>query len=261
MRINAMSKVDPVKFRVSKSGVAISRTGLDGVRTTEESTEELEGARRIPDVVGEITRRVPLSRATIVRILSTCDRLGDVMVNPSVFIDQVVTAMNDALYQQVAEGIVYTQTGDHWAASLFVTRQQKESISSRVLDVAKTITDRIALDSGVEQTFAEFLEQRPDVKFYLKLPGWYEIDTPLGHYNPDWAIVREVRGLQELYLVRETKGTADEAKLQWEHEAFKINFGRAHYKALSVDYKFGNDPVDLIEPLDMVEIPDASDGA
>ena len=185
--------------------------------------------------------------------------LTEVKVNPSVFIDQVVDALNDALYQQVAKGIVYTPTGDHWAASLFETRQQKESISPRVLDVAKTITDRIALDSGVEQTFAEFLEQRPDVKFCLKLPGWCEIDTPLGHYNPDWAIVREVGGVDELYLVRETKGTADEAKLQWEHEGFKINFGRAHYAALHVDYKFGNDPAELIEPLDVVDIPDASE--
>lgn len=252
-RISQMPKIEPVRFRVSKTKVSIDKSGIDAVSATAEAAEVLEGARRIPDVVGEITRRVGLSRATIVRILRECDRLAEVHVNPAVFIDQVVDAMNDALYAEVAKGIQYTPTGDHWAQSLFRDRHQKDTISNWVVDATKTITDKLALDSGVEETFGKFLEAREDVVGYLKLPAWYKIDTPLGAYNPDWAIVREVDGEQRLYLVRETKGTADEAKLQWEHEAFKINFGRAHYEALEVDYKFGDKPIDLIEPLEMAD--------
>lgn len=252
-RINEMPAIEPVRFRVSKTRMSIDKSGLDAVSATAEESEVLEGARRIPDVVGEITRRVALSRATIVRILQECDRLAEVKVNPAVFIDQVVDAMSDALYQEVAKGIKYIPTGDRWEQSLFRDRHQKETISNWVVDATKTITDKVALDSGVEETFGNFLESRPDVVGYLKLPAWYKIDTPLGAYNPDWAIVREVEGQQRLYLVRETKGTADEAKLQWEHEAFKINFGRAHYEALEVDYRFGDKPLELIEPLDVAD--------
>ena len=245
-RINAMSPIEPVKFRVTKASLAMGHDGLAGEDSRDLGEEVLEGARRIPDVVGEITRRVSLSRATIVRILQECDRLAEVRVNPSVFIDQVVDAMNDALYQQVAAGIVYRPTGETYSATNFKKFHQKESISPRVLDVAKTITDRIALDSGVEQTFAEFLEKEPSVKFYLKLPGWFLVPTPLGNYNPDWAIVRQEGADRWLYLVRETKGTNVLENLQWEHEQFKIKFGAAHFDALHVDYAFGAEPTQLI---------------
>lgn len=249
-RINEMNAIEPVKFRVTKAGLAMGLDGLAGEDARDLGEEVLEGARRIPDIVGEITRRVDLSRATIVRILRECDRLGDVRTNPSVFIDQVVHAVNDALYQQVAAGIVYRPTGEVYEAQNFVKHHQKESISQRVLDVAKTITDRIALDSGVEQTFAEFLEKEPSVKFFLKLPGWFLVPTPLGNYNPDWAIVRQEGADQWLYLVRETKGTNVLENLQWEHEQFKIKFGAAHFDALHVDYAFGSDPKQLIQASD-----------
>jgi len=247
-RINRMPAIEPVRFRIARTSVTLDRTGVDGGDSRDDGTEILEGARRIPDVVGEITRRVPLSRATIVRILQECDRLAEVKVNPSVFIDQVIEAMSDALYEQVAEGIVYTPSGEHWDARNFIKYHQKESISPRVLDVAKTVTDRIVLDSGVEQTFAEFLEREPDIKFYLKLPGWFLVPTPLGNYNPDWAIVRHEDDEDWLYLVRETKGTAILENLQWEHEQFKIKFGEAHFEALGVDYAFGSSPAELVEP-------------
>lgn len=249
-RINAMDSIEPVKFRVAKASIAMGREGVASEDTRELGDEVLEGARHIPDVVGVITQRVFLSRSTIVRILQECDRLAEVKVNPSVFIDQVVDAMNDALYQQVAAGIVYQPTGEFYEARNFIRHHQKQSISPRVLAVAKTITDRISLDSGVEQTFAEFLEGEPSVKFYLKLPGWFLVPTPLGNYNPDWAIVRQEGADQWLYLVRETKGTNILENLQWEHEQFKIRFGAAHFDALRVDYAFGFEPEKLVRASD-----------
>lgn len=251
-RIDAMDKIEPVKFRIGKSKVNLSQHGVESGDSSGGTTEVLEGARRIPDVVGELTRRVPLSRATIVRILNECSRLDEVKVNPSVFIDQVVEAMNDALYNAVADGIVYTPTGERWVAKNFETYHQRESISPRVLDVEKTVTDRIALDSGVEETFARFLEDSKSVKFYLKLPGWFLVPTPLGNYNPDWAIVRQEDGGDRLYLVRETKGSNVLESLQWEHEQFKIKFGAAHFSALRVDFSFGSDPQRLLVEYDGV---------
>lgn len=208
----------------------------------------VEGARKIPDVVAELCRRVPLSRATIVRILKQCDRLEDVKVNPSVFIDRVADAMNHALYEQVADGIVYSpMPGERWDAELIEKRHHNETIKPIVVPVTKSIVDHIACDSTVEQRMAEFLEGRPDVPLFVKLPDWFKIPTPLGNYNPDWAFVLIQGGGRAVYLVRETKGTDDLEKLQWESEGWKIKFGRAHFSALRVDFSFGHDPKVLIE--------------
>ena len=107
-----------------------------------------------------------------------------------------------------------------------------------------SVYDQIAFESNIEKAFVEGLEQRDDVKIYLKLPAWFTVDTPIGTYNPDWAIVMEPRdehgqptGEQLLYLVRETEDTADLDELHPD-EARKIRCGERHFKgALGVDYK------------------------
>jgi type III restriction enzyme len=98
----------------------------------------------------------------------------------------------------------------------------------------RVLYDHVACDSGVERTFLQDLEQREDVKLLVKLPGWFTVPTPVGEYNPDWAIVLDREGAAErVFLVRETKG---EGELR-PTEAIKINCGRAHFSgALAVDY-------------------------
>lgn len=250
-RINTMEPLEPIKFRVSRTEVDIKAVGVVAGAGIDLGSVEVEGARRMPDVVGELSRRVPLSRATIVRILKEIDNLDQVKMNPSVFIDRVEAAMNEALYDQVAKGIVYTPTGDdRWTADLFKDAHQDETVAKAdfVVPVSKSVTDKVVCDSQVEVEFAKFLEERKDITLFLKLPHWFKIDTPLGKYNPDWALVRRESDGHLLYLVRETKGTDKIENLQWESEGWKIKFGEAHFKALKVDYSFHSDPKVLIEP-------------
>lgn len=248
-RINAMPTIEPIKFRITRHVVGINAEGITSGDTQDRGAVEVDGARKLPDVVGELTRRVPLTRATIVRILSEIANLNQVKLNPSVFIDQVEGAMKDALYAQEAAGIVYKPTGDSWRAELFREWHQSETIApaSMVVDVTKSITDKIVCDSGIEKAFARFLENREDVPLFIKLPHWFKIDTPLHRYNPDWAFVREHPEGKYLYLVRETKGTDKLDDLQWESEGWKIQFGTAHFERLRVDYSWGKDPHVLIE--------------
>lgn len=248
-RINAMAPLEPIKFRVAKVEAKIGGEGVVAGDRRERGTVQLEGARTLPDVVGELTRRLPLSRATIVRILREIDDLEQVRVNPSVFIDQVATAMNQALYVQVADGIIYSPDGDErWAASLFEELHQEDTVAKRdfVVPVTKSVTDQVICDSQVEVRFAKFLEARDDVPLFIKLPGWFLVPTPLGNYNPDWAIVRTEADGKHLYFVRETKGTDQIENLQWETEGWKIQFGAAHFASLGVSYRFGHDPADLL---------------
>lgn len=223
--------------------------GFIGAEQQDRGAVEVEGQRKLPDVVGELTRRVPLTRATIVRILSDIDRLEQVKLNPARFVDQVERAMKEALYAEEGECIVYRPTGDSWGAELFKTWHRDETIAKPawVVDVTKSVTDRIVCDSGIEKKFALFLEDRADVSLFLKLPHWFKIDTPLHGYNPDWAFVREQPEGTNLYLVRETKGTDKLEELQSESEGWKIKFGTAHLEELKVDYFWGNDPNVLIE--------------
>jgi type III restriction enzyme len=248
-RINAMEKLEPIKFRISKTELDIKADGVGAGGSLDRGTVGVEGARKMPDVVGELSRRVPLSRATIVRILTEIDNLDQVKVNPSVFIDNVEAAIDQALYTEVVNGIVYTPLGsERWSAELFKTAHQDETVAKPefVVRVSKSVTEQVVCDSKVEVAFAQFLEQRDDVPLFLKLPHWFKIDTPLGNYNPDWAVVRKASEGQYLYLVRETKGTDVIEDLQWETEGWKIKFGEAHFRALKVDYSFNSDPKGLI---------------
>jgi type III restriction enzyme len=248
-RIDAMEPLEPIKFRISSAEVEIDEEGVGGVHALDRGAIEVDGSRHLPDLVGELSRRVPLSRATVVRILQEISNLDQVEINPSVFADRAAAAMNEALYEQVTDGIVYEPDGEDWSASLFKTFHSDETVVKPefVVSVTKSVTDKVICDSNVEVDFAKFLEARDDVPLFLKLPGWFVISTPLGNYNPDWAFVRSEDDGEYLYLVRETKGTDTIEDLQWETEGWKIKFGEAHFRALGVDYDFGDDPEKLIQ--------------
>ena len=104
-----------------------------------------------------------------------------------------------------------------------------------MLAVKKSVYEHIVYDSaGVERTFAEQLEKNESVKVYAKLPGWFKVPTPLGSYNPDWAVLIEKDGAERLYFVVETKGGLFTDDLR-DKESAKIECGNAHFEALRVD--------------------------
>lgn len=94
------------------------------------------------------------------------------------------------------------------------------------------MTDKLALDSATEQKFAEYLDSREDIKLFLKLPSEFTIPTPVGDYNPDWAIVKEVNGVEKIYMVRETKNGGER-----EDELHKIACAKKHFETIGMcDY-------------------------
>ena len=101
------------------------------------------------------------------------------------------------------------------------------------LEVEKSVYEYVVYDSEVEREFARRLDQREDIKLFVKLPGWFEIDTPVGKYNPDWAILKQ--NGEAIYMVRETKGTRDFLKLRTS-EADKVRCGQKHFETLGVDF-------------------------
>ena len=120
-----------------------------------------------------------------------------------------------------------------WDAAEFAPEEQVDVESS--VEVKKSIYERVVFDSKVEKNFALAIDRRPDVLLFVKLPWWYKIDTPVGKYNPDWAIALDDG--EVVYIVRETKGTTNLDKLPFEMEKTKILSGMAHFSAIDVSFK------------------------
>ena len=177
-----------------------------------------------------------LTRSTLTRILIESGRLNEFFNNPQRFLDAVAAILKHVLHRLLVDGIKYERVGGEgsdaeWEMALF---QNDELINYlTALQVKKSIYEYVVYDSEVEREFARRLDEREDVKLFVKLPAWFKIDTPVGTYNPDWAILKHDD--QTLYLVRETKATRDFLSLRTS-EADKIRCGKKHFEALGVPF-------------------------
>jgi type III restriction enzyme len=234
--IRRMERIEAPKIRVSAGQVQV---GKGGVRTTAMSVAEERatyGTSVLPDILAYLQNETELTRSTLARILKESGRLAEVFENPQRFLDQVAAILKHELHRLLVDGIKYERlSGDgadaEWEMLLFKNEELVNYLNA--LQVNKSVYEYVVYDSEVEREFAKKLDERADIKLFVKLPGWFEIDTPVGKYNPDWAILKH-DGLA-LYLVRETKGTRDFLKLRTT-EADKVRCGQRHFEAIKVPF-------------------------
>lgn len=117
-----------------------------------------------------------------------------------------------------------------------------ESYEQRLIAVDRSIYEAVEVDSQIERAFAEQLDARTDIRLFVKLPGWFKVPTPVGDYNPDWAIV--LQRDDTVYLVRETKGSLDLGALP-PNQAAKVKCGVIHFKRLGVDFAVATSADDI----------------
>ncbi len=141
--------------------------------------------------------------------------------------------INRAKRMALVDGIKYERIGDdvYYAQQLFETEELFGYLQT--ISANKSVHEEVVYQSETERAFAEDLEKNEAIKVYAKLPGWFKVPTPLGAYNPDWAILAIKDGVERLYLVVETKSTLFVDELR-DRESKKIECGRAHFKALAV---------------------------
>lgn len=209
---------------------------------------------KIPDVLGYIQSKTELTRSTIQEILSQSERIGDILINPQLFLDLTTQAIKRTLCDLMIDGIKYQKIGgSEYEMTLFEAQELEvylNDFSFKVTDTSKTIYEEfMPLDSGVESKFAQDCETSDQIKFYFKLPNWFKIPTPIGNYNPDWALVFEDDN--KIYFVAETKDTGtpqvDLSKLSGD-EQMKIKCGEAHFNEFEdLEYKVVNKVGQLIE--------------
>jgi type III restriction enzyme len=210
--------------------------GITGtLRNTGRTTADTD-TYLIPDVYSYVQSQVDISRYTTYEVISQSGRAGELLINPQMFLDNVVAAVKQTLNELLVEGIKYERiNGASYEMKLFEA-QEIEAYLSNLFEVTrddKTLYNYIEIDSNStpERDFARDCEADESVKFFFKLPRGFKIPTPLGNYNPDWAVIFE--NDQRIYFVVETKGTLDKQKLR-EVEKLKIECGEKHFAVLDV---------------------------
>ncbi len=230
--------VSKARVRIRKADLSIGQGGVQAKERVKDSGTIVtieEGDIILPDVLTDLQDRTQLTRKSLVRILTECGRLTDFKRNPQAFIEIVSELINRTKRLAVVDGIKYQRIGDdqYYAQELFKQEELTGYLRNMLKDAQKSVFEHVIYDSGsVERTFAEQLEKNEAVKIYAKLPGWFKVPTPLGSYNPDWAVLVEISGEERLYFVVETKGSLFVDDLR-DQEAAKIACGKAHFKALA----------------------------
>jgi type III restriction enzyme len=234
--LRGMPEIKAPVIRREKHEVFMSQ--MEGVFGEERAAQTIRApdySAPIPDLLGYLQRETELTRPTLAEILEKSTRLGEVTRNPQQFLEHAVGAVQKSLHDLMVQGIEYERIADAEWEMHRLESEELESYVSRLLEVQNSIYDVVEYESRVEYEFAKALDTRKDIKLFFKLPDWFRVETPLGTYNPDWAIVREeADGQNKVYLVRETKGTREWLKIP-EIQRKKIQCGKAHFKAVGLN--------------------------
>ena len=187
------------------------------------------------DLLGELVQHTGLKRSTIATILQRIkpETFGMYRTNPEEFIICTGKIINERKSRAVIEHIAYHKMDQQYEADIFSEQELRGRIGIDALPSTKSLYDLVVVDSqGVEKRFAEELEQQEIVEVYTKLPRGFYISTPMGRYNPDWAIAFREGSVKHIYFVAETKGSEDVTQ-QREVEQNKIECARRHFASIS----------------------------
>lgn len=239
-RIKEAPPIDPIRIQVTRTGLELTRGGPKG-SILDLRDEVLKESYPLPDIIMQLQETTSLTRKTIIDILLESDRLGEFLTNPNDYIKMVTDCIETELAHALINGIQYEPIG----GSIYELRElQADGLDEKdrfidqlykVTHTEKTDFNYVVLDSAVERQFAQYLDGREDIKLFMKLPDKFRIPTPVGDYNPDWAIIKIEDGTEHLYLIRETKSSLDPTKRRPSENA-KINAAIKHFEAIGVDY-------------------------
>jgi len=237
-QINKELTVATLKARVTQGNMNANDSGTV-FTMNEQHTEYIDTPSNHVkyDLIGEISQNVGLLRKTVGKILSGIDesQFSKYKSNPESFIAQVSNIINSVKAQNIVSHIIYNKLDEVWDEdAIFADGDIQGIIGENVFDAKKHLYDRVRVDSKTEKRFASELDIQNDVKMYVKLPGGFYINTPVGKYNPDWAVVLNEPDQKHVYFIAETKGVSDSIQLTLKGvENAKIESAREHFKVIS----------------------------
>ena len=237
------------KLRVSKIFFRVESGAMDSIKSKDDLTSgtsfvrEESGSYGVSievntnvkyDLIGKLVDETGLTRKAIIAILqgiqpSVFNQFKD---NPEEFISKAAQLINDQKATAIIEHITYDVLDEKYGTEIFTEPTIKGRLGVNAMKAKKHLYDHIVYDSTNERDFATDLDTNTDVAVYVKLPDGFYISTPVGHYNPDWAIAFNEGNVKHIYFVAETKGSMNSMQLRLIEES-KIHCAREHFKAIS----------------------------
>ena len=186
------------------------------------------------DLIGKLVDETGLTRKAIIAILQGIQPavFNQFKNNPEEFIQKAASLINEQKATAIIEHITYDVLDERYGVDVFTDPTIKGKLGVNAMKAKKHLYDHIVYDSTNEHDFAEDLDANKDVAVYVKLPDGFYISTPVGHYNPDWAIAFYEGKVKHIYFVAETKGSMSSMQLRLIEES-KIHCAREHFKAIS----------------------------
>lgn len=232
--------VGKIKYLYSKAKNKITKVGVE---IDEDSIRELYIDAEIidytlPDIITYLQNETNLTRQNIVDILIKSGKLQDFKNNPQKFIDGAINIIKKTMSLFVIDGIKYQKIGDeyYYSQECFEENELYGYLSSNMIKNRenKSPFEYTVYDSGVEESLAKSFNKNDNVKLFTKLPSWFKINTPLGTYNPDWAVLIEKDNEEKLYFVVESKGSDLGLDIK-NIELSKIKCAKKHFEEISQD--------------------------
>ncbi|MPM79569.1 hypothetical protein SDC9_126608 [bioreactor metagenome] len=235
---NSLS-VSSAKLIYTKAGLDISAGGVVAGESDRYAVGLDNLKENIPDIIAYLQNETNLTRKTIVEILLSSKTVHLFKKNPQRYMEQVAQIISAKMRLMIVDGIKYTKIGEdeYYAQELFETEELTGYLSKNMIESKKSVYEYVVYDSANEESFATSFENNKSVKLYAKLPDWFTIATPLGTYNPDWAVLIDRDGKDKLYFVLETKGNIMFDALRPTENA-KIECSIKHFEALGNEVAF-----------------------
>lgn len=227
------------KLIYTKAGLVIKGKGIESFEKNHNIVHSEEDEVLLPDIITFLQNETYLTRRTLVNILIKSKTLKQFKRNPQQYMEDTLKIISSQMNHMIVDGIKYTKIGDddYYTQECFKNTELYGYLSDKMMKTDSSIYDYIICDSDPELKFAKSLENDENVIFYTKLPRWFKIRTPLGNYNPDWAILLDEDSENKLYFVLETKGTINFEALR-QTEVDKIRCGKRHFEALGTGVEF-----------------------
>lgn len=215
------------RINVEAPGVTYTETGVQTMDFEDEGN-------RLPDFLRMVDNECFITQRQYVDMLMESGRADDFLNNPQLMTEQFIEAVQTAVHNMDIDGIRYMRLDgeEYFMQEIFDSDELIANLDKNAIAVDNSVYDHVIYDSStVEKPFAIALDSDPDVKMFFKIPDKFKIETPIGTYNPDWAVYMDVNGVKKLYFVLETKGTIRLDDLRTP-ERQKIHCGKAHFAAL-----------------------------
>ena len=246
--IDERLKINHGKLTYSKASIRMDVGGLSYVEEPNSNRIDSihEEVDTLPDIVSYLQNETQLTRKSIVKILTGTQKLKYFKINPQKFIEGCIDIINEQMRLHIIDGVTYKKIGgsEYYSQELFENKELFGYLKSNLKTSDKSPYNYVVYDSAIESGLAQEFENSSHISVYAKLPNWFTIDTPLGTYNPDWAVLWKDNDDEKLFFVVESKGTTDQMELRLKEKA-KIDCGKKHFKEIGTEMIVASDMDDV----------------